>query len=164
MDDAQRPALSRRKQRLISVLVGLVSVGALIGAVVSFGVAFRNGGLPAARPSVSTGVALSQQQAEQLAVNYLQQYYPGPVTKTDIQPTTLGQLVGPPPCSASELVFRALLVGIGTDAYNPCDPNTPMWVVNFEGQFDFGQGMTGDSAEVVLLANGDFYRSGGTVK
>ncbi len=164
MDDAQRPALSRRKQRLISMLVGLVSLGALIGAVVSFGAAFRNGGPAAARPSAAGSAAISQPQAEQLAVNYLQQYYPGAITKTDIQPTTLGQLVGLPPCSAPEFLFRAMFVTMRTDSYNPCDPQTELWVAQFQGQFDFGQGHTGDSAEVVLLANGEFYRAGGTVR
>jgi hypothetical protein len=151
------------RAKLVSGAVGVISVGAVVGATVLFRGALRVGGPVAARPKATSSAALSQSQAEQQAMLYLQQNSPGVVTKSDIQQVTLGQLNGPPACSGAEFLFRAALFAMEGDGYNPCNPDTLLWVMNFEGEFDFGRGMTGDSAEVVILADGEFLRAGGTI-
>ena len=143
-----------KTRRLVWVAAGLVGACLLVCAGAAAWLA-----LGGPRPAAT----FTQQQAEQQALAYVQQQYNGDVTAVVAQSVTLAQVNGPLSCSTQDWVLHQLPVLTGADAYNPCDPNTLVWLVRIDGQFAFGQGYHGNRVEVLYTAAGVFIRAqGGT--
>ena len=73
--------------------------------------------------------------------------------------TTLGRLRPSLHCNPQDHLYHMLLVAARVDSYNPCDPNTRLWVVELRGVFTppfFAQPI-----RFIYTATGDYIRSEG---
>ena len=145
----KKEATMSRKLRVLSLTAVAVLIVSSILLVVNW--------LSARRQTLL--IAVPQQQIEQRAVEQIQGWVPAStITQIHSRRTTLGQLIGQPLCSAPQVWLGEILVVMTIDTYNPCDPQTAVWVVDLDGVFNFPQGST-NHAQVVFDATGYFIRA-----
>jgi hypothetical protein len=83
----------------------------------------------------------------------------GQIQQVDAISTTLGRLRPNLNCGLAENLGHMLMVAARAEAYNPCDPNTRLWVVELRGNFTppfFAQPI-----RFIYTAAGDYIRSEG---
>jgi hypothetical protein len=83
----------------------------------------------------------------------------GQIQQVDAISTTLGRLRPNLNCRLPEYLGHMLLVAARAEAYNPCDPNTRLWVVELRGNFTppfFAQPI-----RFIYTAAGEYIRSEG---
>ena len=85
----------------------------------------------------NSAAPLSQQQVEQLALQYVRASHPGVVTQMKVRLTTFEQAVGGPllRCSLFERAQEEMYIVLTPGAHNPCDLGARVWVVELHGTF-----------------------------
>ena len=80
---------------------------------------------------------LSRQDVERLALQEIRSSYPGVVTDIQVRPSTLELITRGPlfHCSASRRIQEEINTLLTPGAFNPCDVNAPVWVVEIRGTF-----------------------------
>jgi len=127
-------------------LVSVIFVGVIILAVVA---------VSRLRPAPAPELELTQAQIEQRAHQVIQDNYPGVVIETTTRRVAWKELYGEQSCSPLVNLLSLGLVAAKRDSYNPCNPNTLVWVVELQGTFRTSDG-TSAYYQVVLAANGEF--------
>ena len=125
-------------------LVSFVLMGVIVLAVFA---------VPRPRPALAPELTLAQ--TEQRARQFMQNSFSGVVTQATARRARWKEVYGEPLCSPVKNFLSVGKAAAGRDPYNPCNANTPLWIVSLQGTFHWPES-TFYSSDAVFSSDGGF--------